>query len=151
MTLQFLDVLPVEDSYYLKKEIQELRKENETLRSALHAKDNQIATMQSQLDMFYNMTPKEFKKFYKEKQNAQGTSYNEGSNVAAPFSALTSENAIDLSSSDQSSTTEHTISAAGMGYDGGSSSSLASSILVVGASLLICFLGVIAYRKHEKK
>jgi len=151
MTLHLLDLLPVDDSYYLKKEVQELRKENQTLRSALQAKDDQIATMQSQLDMFYNMTPSEFKKFYKEKQKAKSTSYNEESNEAAPFSALTSENAIDLSSSNQSSTTEHMVSVAGMGYDGGTSSSLASSILVVGASLLICFLGVIAYRKHEKK
>ena len=62
MTLHLLDLLPVDDSYYLKKEVQELRKENQTLRSALQAKDDQIATMQSQLDMFYNMTPSEFKK-----------------------------------------------------------------------------------------
>ena len=150
MTLHFLDVAPVDESYYLKREIQELRKENQTLKSALQAKDNQIAEMQSQLDKFYNMTPSEFKKFYKEKQKAQSTSFNEESNEAAPFSALTSGVDVDLSSSNQSSTIEHTVSAAGMGYDGGSSS-LASSILLVGASLLICFLGIIAYRKHEKK
>ena len=165
MTLHFLDMLPIDEGEYfrrenrqLSKENQELKKENQQLkqqnadfRTRLQQKDAQINELRVELDKFYKMTPKEFKKFYKERQQAQQTSENQNSNVATPFSSLLSENSIDLSQSNQATTTEHTVAAAGLGYDGGTSSNLLSSIVIVGVSLCLCFLGAMAYRKHEKK
>ena len=116
-----------------------LRQDNRRLQN-----ENQY--LRDELEKFQNMTPKEFKQYYKAKQEDQQT----GENVAAPFSSLTSEDNIDLSHSNQATTTEHTVAAAGFGYDGGASSNLLSSIVIVGVSICLCVLGAVAYRKHNK-
>ena len=141
MTLHLLDVAPIDESEY-----QQMQQEKQMFQQANYQLYQENHSLRVELEKFQNMTPKEFKQYYKAKQEDQQTS----ENVAAPFTSLTSEDNIDLSHSNQATTTEHTVAAAGFGYDGGASSNLLSSIIIVGVSLCLCFLGAVAYRKHNK-
>lgn len=135
MILNFLDLIPIDDSYYVRYNM--TPKERKKYDKAQRKAEKKAAKARKKAE-------KARKKAEKKKAKQQSAQ------TIAPFKSFNNDNAVNLQAQANVTTSSRDMSSAGMKYEASASSMLLSSILIVGAALFLCISGAIAYRKNAE-
>lgn len=169
MTFQLLDVAPIDDSY-IRQQVQKQReqeyqkwlKEQELIKQAEQEEYNKLSPKEKKLmEKAERMAEKARKKAEKAQRKAREKAEKarkkaekkakkqSTSSTYSPFS--TKDNVNELSTQQGQTFTTQPVFKAGFGFDTDNSSMLLSSIMIVGAALLVCLSGALIYRNKTNK